>query len=245
MIRKIFFLGLIAIMFSSCGGSKQSSKMRQIEKHSKKNPMDENGLPLPPRGSKARQAMDQQQKKKEADKKEADKTYREALKQHRELQTPEVRNRMDQRAKETDKKYSNKKEFFLVRWFRPKDEVEKIEKRREKEVQKRMAATRKQAKENNKQIGVSSAKPAKSRKVKRPDPRDVQVGGGGAYKEASATKYVNPKDIQQGGGGSYNKGNSKNLPKPSDYQQGGGGGGVAKEGILKKLFSKKKKSKKK
>jgi hypothetical protein len=213
-------------MISACGGSKQTSSMRQIEKSSKKNPVyvDKDGNHIPVSDDKkVRQAIEQQQKKQEAEKQESQKTYREAVNQHREMQTPEVRNRMDQQAKQTDKKYSNKKEFFLVRWFRPKDDVEKIEKRRAKEMEKRMAATRKQAKRNNQQIGVSSDQTAKSRKVKKPDPKDVQQGGGGVYKEASATKYVNPKNIQQGGGGSYTEGNSKKKVKPSDVQQGGGG----------------------
>ena len=209
-------LGMVAVMTPSCGGSKKSSSMRQIEKHSRKYPVDENGNPVSTRSSdskKVRQAKAKQQKMEEATKKEADKAYKDGITRHREVQTQETRDRMDQHLKESNKRYSNKKEFFVVRWFRPSNDVEKIEKRREKEVQKRMAATRKAAEKDNETRGVSSFK-TKERKSGSPSaPKDMPHGGGGTYKESSATKYANPSDIQQGGGGSYQEAKSKKQVK--------------------------------
>ena len=228
MIRKILFvvlLGMVAVMTPSCGGSKKTSGMRQIEKHSRKYPVDENGVPAPTSGSdskKVRQAIANQKKQEEAAKKEADKAYKDGITRHRAFQTQETRERMDQHLKESNKRYSNQKEFFLVRWFRPSNDVDKIEKRRAKEVQKRMAATRKTAEKNNEARSTSSFK-TKERKSSRPDPADIQHGGGGTYKESGATRYASPSDMQMGGGGTYISGKSNSKAKPSDIQQGGGG----------------------
>ena len=224
--RYALLLGMAAVMVSSCGGSKQSSKMRQMEKHSKKNPVDENGFPVDTRVSgskKARQAVAKQQKQEAAAAREAEKAYRDGLTRHRALQTQETRTRMDQNLKNSNKKYSNQKEFFLVRWFRPKDENEKIEKRQAKEDQKRMAATRRQADKNNKELHIMSATKNKIQKKPLPDPNDMPQGGGGVYKGGSAAKSSNPSDVQHGGGGSYTGGKSADKVKKSDYQQGGGG----------------------
>lgn len=248
MIRQVLFyaalLGITVLMVSSCGGSKQSANMRQIEKHSKRNPIGDDDLPVVRSGKngknskKVRKALAQQQKQKEATEKEAQKAYLDAITRHRELQTPEVRARMDQRLKESNKRYNGENEFFMVRWFRPKDSVEKIEKRRAREEKKRMADSRKIAKKNNEQLGITRAKASKTPKIKKPEPNDMQVGGGGAYPKGKAKKYVNPNDIQQGGGGSYSQNNSKNRINPSDVQVGGGG-------TYKETKSKKKSTKKK
>jgi hypothetical protein len=200
--------------------------MRQIEKHAKKNPVDENGLPVAKGGSgskKVKKALAQQQKQKETEKKEAEKAYKDAITRHRAFQTQETRNRMDQHLKESNKRHSNQKEFFVVRWFRPKDDIEKIEKRQAKEVQKRMAATRKQADKNNEEFRVSRNTKTKGPKRSLPSPNDIQHGGGGTYKEGSATRYVSPSSIQHGGGGSYAEGRSGNRRNASDFQHGGGG----------------------
>jgi len=157
----IILLGTALVMSPSCGGSKQSASMRKIEKQSKKIPMYEasDGTKIPlPQNKKARQAVVQQMKKKEANEKATQKSQRDAIKQHRELQSPEVRARMDQNLKETNKRQSNKKEFFVKRWFRPKDDVAKIEKQRAKETEKRKAATLKKAEKTNEQLGLSSDK---------------------------------------------------------------------------------------
>jgi hypothetical protein len=226
-LRKIcgytVLLGMVAMMAPSCSGSKKSSSIRQLEKHSRKNPVDAYGNPVPSRNSgskKVRQAMAQQQKQQEAAKKEADKAYKDGITRHRSLQTQETRDRMDQHLKETNQRHSKKKDFFLVRLFRPSDDIEKIEKRREKEVQKRMAANRKTAEKNNEVRRISSVK-TKERKSVRPNPKDYQHGGGGTYKEGSATRYASPANMQMGGGGTYNSGSSK--IKASDFQHGGGG----------------------
>ena len=221
----VICLGMSAMMLSSCGGSKNSSSMRQIEKHSKKNPVGDDGFPVAARSSeskKVRQAMEKQRKQQETAAKEAEKAQKDAITRHRALQTQETRDRMDQHLKESDKRYSNKKEFFLVRWFRPREDAEKIEKRRAKEVQKRMAATLKKAEKNNAERRISSVK-TEERKFSRPDPKNEQHGGGGTYKEGSATGRVHPSDIQHGGGGSYAAGQSKKRLSASDFQQGGGG----------------------
>jgi len=130
---------------------------------------------------------------------------------------------MDQNLKESKKRNSTQKEFFVVRWFQPKDDIEKIEKQRAKEVQKRMAANRKQAEKNNKEMGLSRT--VKTKEVKRPLPNrnDMPHGGGGVYKPGSATSSVSPNNIQHGGGGSYSASSSKSSIKASDFQQGGGG----------------------
>jgi len=197
--------------------------MRQIQKHAKKNPVGEDGLPLPTRG-KAKKAINQQQKKKAANDKETEKSYMDAITRHRTNQTQETRERMERNLKESNKKYRTTKEFFIVRWLRPKDNVEKIEKQRAKEQQKHMAATRKKAEKNNKGLGVTKVnKTAKKRKVKLPGPKDVQHGGGGVYKEGGAKTYARPSDMPQGGGGSYAEGKTTSRVRPSDVQHGGGG----------------------
>ena len=224
-------------MTPSCGGSKNSSSIRKMEKHSRKNPVDENGLPVVTRRSdskKVRQAKAKQQKKEEEAKKEAEKAYRDGITRHRSLQTPETLDRMDQHLKESEKRSGNKKEFFVVRWFRPGDDVKKIEDRRDKEVKKRMVANRKTAEKNNEARSVSSFK-GKERESSKPVPGDIQQGGGGSYREGSATRY-SPSDIQMGGGGTYVSGKSNSRVKTSDIQQGGGGS--YQEGKSKKQVKK-------
>ena len=199
--------------------------MKQIEKHSKKNPVGDDGLPVAARGSeskKVRQAKEKQQKQQETTAKEAEKARKDAITRHRAYQTQETRDRMDQHLKESDKRYSTKKEFFLVRWFRPKDDTEKIEKRQAKETQKRMVATRKQAEKNNAERRISSIK-TKERKFAKPDPRNEQHGGGGSYTSGKSKGMVKSSDFQQGGGGSYREGTSGKQQKASDFQHGGGG----------------------
>ena len=241
MMRKIFYiilLGFSALMLSSCGGSKKPSGMRQFEKHSRKYPVDENGVHVPTRNSdskKVRQAMARQQKREAEEKKEAEKVYRDGITRHRSLQSPETLERMDQHSKETEIKYGIRKEFFLVRWFRPKDDVKKIEDRRDKEVKKRMAANRKTAGKNN-EARMASSFQGNERQSTRPQPGDIQHGGGGTYQGGSATRYVNPSDIQMGGGGTYVSGKSNSRVKPSDIQQGGGGS--YQEGKTKKQVKK-------
>jgi len=217
-MRKLLYivlLGLAALMISSCGGSKKSSGMRQIEKHSRKYPIDENGNPVVTRSSdskKVRQAIDKQQKREAERKKEEEKAYRDGITRHRSLQTPETLDRMDQHYKETEIRSGIKKEFFLVRWFRPRDDVKKIEDRHDKEVKKRMAASRKTAEKNNEARSASSFK-GNERVSGRPQPGDMPQGGGGNYREGSATRY-NPSDVQMGGGGgSYQEGKSKKQAK--------------------------------
>ena len=225
MVRKILhaiLLGMVVVMLSSCGGSKQSASMKQIQKHAKKNPVGDDGLPIPTRG-KAKKAVEQQQKTQAATAKEIEKSYMDAITRHRSNQTQETRERMERNLKESNKRHRTQKEFFMVRWFRLKDDVEKIEKQRAKEVQKRMAATRKKAEKYNKELGITGVKPTKERKVKRPDPKDTQHGGGGVYKEGGSRKYANPSDMPQGGGGSYAEGKSTSRVRPSDIQHGGGG----------------------
>jgi hypothetical protein len=206
----------IAIVAPSCGGSRKSASMRKIERHERKYGGDSW------KSKEVRKAEAKQKKQEEDARKEAEKIRRDGITRHREFQTQETRDRMDQHLAETNERHSTKKEFFLVRWFRPKTDIEKIEKRRAKEVKKRMAATRKKAEKNNAVHRISGFK-TKERKSSKPKPDDMQHGGGGSYKEGSATRHNNPASVQQGGGGVYAEGKSKNRAKPSDYQQGGGG----------------------
>jgi len=228
MMRRILYvvlLGLAVVMVSSCGGSKQYSSMKKIEKHSKKYPVGEDGLPVPARNSgskKVKQTLAKQQKQKEIEAKEAEKAHKDAITRHRSFQTQETRDRMDKHLKESEKKYSNKKEFFVVRWFR-QDNIEKMEKRHAKDVQKRMAATRKKSEKTNKELGLSRVETVKDRKARKTDPRDVPQGGGGSYREGSAKNFARPSDMQQGGGGSYTGEKSSSRARVSDIQQGGGG----------------------
>ena len=224
MVRTILhtiLLGVVVVALFSCSGSKQSASMRQIEKHARKYPVDELGKPIPQ--GKAKKAMEQDKKKKAAAVKEAEKSHQDAITRHRANQTQEVRERMDRNLKESQRKYGNQKEFFIVRWFQPKDNVAKIEKQRDKEMQRRMAATRKKAEKTNKDIGITRTETDKKRKAKLPDPKDMPQGGGGVYKEGNAKTYVRPSNIQQGGGGSYTEGKSSSKVQPSDIQHGGGG----------------------
>jgi hypothetical protein len=241
MMRRLLFFAIwsvmVALMLSSCAGSKKSSSIRQIEKHSKKNPVDERGNPAAVRGSESkqvRQAMEKQQKRQAEEAKEAEKAYKDGITRHRAFQTKETRDRMDRNLTETNKRHRTDKEFFLVRWFKPKDTIEKTEKQRAKEQQKRMAATRKKAEKSNAEHGISNIKIKASKSKKAPDPKDVVHGGGGTYKKSSATSRVNPSDIQHGGGGSYAAGKSKGGAKPSDVQHGGGGS--YKDGKKKKWY---------
>jgi hypothetical protein len=252
MGRILFYavwLGMATVMFSSCGGSKKSSSIRKIEKHAKRNPVDDRGNPVAARGSESkqvRQAMEKQQKQKEATAKEDQKAYKDAITRHRTIQTQETRDRMDRNLKETEKRHRTDKEFFLVRWFKPKDSIEKIEKRRAREVQKRMAANLKKAEKTNTEYRVSSFKPAKRESKKPPDPKDVVHGGGGNYNAGSKGR-VNPSDIQHGGGGSYKESRATAGVNPSNVQHGGGGSYVAskpKSTFFQKLFPRKNKSKK-
>jgi len=196
--------------------------MRKIEKLSKKNPVGTDGLPLPTRG-KAKQAMIQQQKRQASTAKEIEKSYMNAITRHRSNQTQETRDRMEKNLKESNKRLNTKNEIFIVGWFQPKDDIERIEKQRAKEVQKRMAVTRKKAEKHNKELGITSSGTVKERKVKRSDPRDMPQGGGGVYKEGGAKKYARSSDMPQGGGGSYVEGKSTSKVRASDFQYGGGG----------------------
>ena len=220
------WLGMAAVMLPSCGGSKKSSSMRQLEKHAKRNPVGDDGLPVPPRGSQSkqvRQAIEKQKKQQAITTKEADKAYKDAITRHRSVQTQETRDRMDRNLKETEKRHKRDKEFFVARWFRPKDNIEKIEKRRAKETQKRMAANRKKAEKNTKDHRVSSFKQTERKARKPPDPKDVVHGGGGTYQRGNASTRVNPADIQHGGGGTYQRGSASTRANPADAQHGGGG----------------------
>ncbi|MDR1171351.1 MAG: hypothetical protein LBL24_02740 [Bacteroidales bacterium] len=189
--------------------------MRQIEKHEKKYGGDSW------KSREVKKAEAKQKKQEEEAQKEAEKIHKDGITRHRAFQTQETRDRMDQHLKESDERHSTKKVFFLVRWFRPVDNIEKIEKRRAKEVKKRMAATLKKAEKNNAEHRITNVK-TKERTFSKPDPKNEQHGGGGAYREGSATKYNSPSDMQQGGGGSYAEGKSKSRVKASDSQQGGG-----------------------
>ena len=225
MMRKTLYislLGILSMLISSCSSSQQSASMRQIEKHAKKNPVGIDGRPVPTSG-KAKKATEQQKKQQEAMAKEAEKAYKDGLTRHRSIQTQETRDRMDRNVKESEKKYSNKKAFFVVRWFQPTNDIEKIEKQRAKEVQKRMAASLKKAEKTNKELGIVKVKTGREQKsIKPADPRDMPQGGGGVYKESTA-KGVNPTNMSQGGGGSYTEGKSKKKQKNHDSQPGGGG----------------------
>jgi hypothetical protein len=59
-------------------------------------------------------------KEQKAKAKAARKAEKAALKEHMKHQTPEVRKRMKQDAKEAKRNNEHKKEFFLKRWFRKK-----------------------------------------------------------------------------------------------------------------------------
>ena len=154
-----------------------------------------------------------QQKQKQAEIKEAEKAHADGITRHRSLQTQETLDRMDRNLKETEKKYGNQKEFFVVRWFRPANSIEKIEKQQAKETQKRMAASQKKSEQTNKEYGLERGKIDKDRKTTQaPDPKNVQQGGGGVYREG-ASKGVKPAKTQQGGGGTYSESKSKKQKK--------------------------------
>jgi hypothetical protein len=229
------------IIGTSCGSSKKtygyskkSSGMKKIDRASPLIYDKEGGYRVDHRGPEQKKA-DAVREKKEADKqKEADKTYKEALKRHRSIQSEEVQQRMDYHLSISDKEYSKKKEFFLKRWFKPSTDKEKIEKRRAKEVEKRMAATRKKAEQNNTERMSSSVEGHKRKSKGRADPADYQHGGGGVYKEGKGGG-VNADDYQQsGGGGRYKEGKASGV-KPESQQIGGGG--RYKEGKAKSVKS--------
>ena len=244
MTRKILYVlvfGLATVMISSCGSSNKSASMRKIERHAKKNPVDRNGNPVASGRSgsrKVRKAIEAQEKRQAAIFKEAEKNQRDAITRHRSVQTQETRDRMDNNLKASNKRHRAEKDFFVARWFQPSNDIDKIEKRRAKETQKRMAATLKQAEKNNKDFGVSTAATNNQKKsTNLPSPKDMPHGGGGAYKEGNNSRNVSASDYQHGGGGIFQKGKSKNQQKASDFQHGGGGN-MSEKGF--RLFAKRK-----
>ena len=147
IFRKFLFYALLLVMalplVSSCAGSKNERIIRKIERQSKRNPAptDLDAIGNNRRESKkVRTAIKKQQKRDKEALKAAEKAQREAIQRHRNIQTPETREQMDRHLSETNQRY--KKESFWSRMFRPKTEQEKIDRRREKEARKRLAAQR-------------------------------------------------------------------------------------------------------
>ncbi|MDR2847855.1 MAG: hypothetical protein LBV39_01995 [Bacteroidales bacterium] len=218
---------LMALMGVSCGSSKkahggaykQSAGMRKINRDSPLILDKDEGYKVDSRGGQQKKADADRAKKDAAKKKEADKTYKEALKRHREIQTKDVQERMEHHLAVTNKENSKEKEFFLKRWFRPSTDVDKVEKRRAKEVEKRMAATRKRADQNNDERTTSSFKGHKRKSAGKANPEDSQLKS--AYKEGQ-TGLSSSEYQENGGGGSYKSGASK--VKTSDSAPAGGGG---------------------
>src|SRR5262245_55022211 len=73
--------------------------------------------PMPRSGSKKEKAA---LKKKEKQQVQLEKAIAKAKKQHYKNQTKDVRKRMKKSQKEANRRNSNKKEFFLKRWFTKK-----------------------------------------------------------------------------------------------------------------------------
>ncbi|MDR3093878.1 MAG: hypothetical protein LBU62_04460 [Bacteroidales bacterium] len=223
----LLLVAVMAIMGASCSSSKkthgsnskQSASMRKINRDSPLIWDKEEGYKVDSRGPEQKKADAAREKKDAAKKKESDKTYKEAVKKHREIQSKDVQERMDYHLAVTNKENSKEKECFIKRWFRPSTDVEKVEKRRAKEVEKRMAATRKKADQNNEERTTSSFKGKKRQSKGKADPADYQMRSN--YKEGQ--NGLNPADYQEnGGGGKYKSGASK--VKSSDSAPAGGGG---------------------
>ncbi|MDR1866587.1 MAG: hypothetical protein LBR08_13590 [Bacteroidales bacterium] len=196
---------VVTTVVPSCGGTKKSASMRKIERSTPMYLNSEGEYTPDIRSSKQKSADADRLKKEAAKKKEADKTYREALERHRSIQSEEMQQRMKSHLAASNKQYSRKKEFFLLRWIHSlqrKDAVAKIEKRRAKEVKKRMAASRKKAEENYRERSFTLFKGKERKSGKKVKPSTIQHGGGGTYREGKASS-VNPSDIQHGGGGTY------------------------------------------
>jgi len=70
---------------------------------------------------------------------DAQRASNEAIQRHRDMQTPETRERMDRNLRETNRRYN---EPFFSRLFRRKTEQEKIDRQREREAQRRLDARR-------------------------------------------------------------------------------------------------------
>ncbi len=222
----VLLIGAVAVTVPSCTGSKKSSSMRKIERESKKDY----------RGKEEKKAEKEQEKKRQEAIKASEKARQDGITRHREFQTDDIRDRMDEHSKASDEKYKKKKEFFLVRWFKPKDDIEKIEKRRAKEVEQRMAATRKKADKNNEERGATHIKTGE-RKASKPDPSDIQHGGGGSYQEGKSKTKVRSSDFQHGGGGDMSGGKTKKIKPGSE------GGNIKNTSPRKNPFSKKEKPK--
>ena len=168
--RKILFyvllLGMTAMTVSSCGGSKSAS-MRQIERHSKKYPDPSNmeGVAATTKSRKIKQAIKKQEKIKKDEAKAAKKREKRGAKSHRDAQTKETLQRMDRHKKEANKRYT--REFFLVRWMRPKTDAEKIEKRQNREAKQRMDASRRKSEKTNRSMGRLDTDKSRERKAKK------------------------------------------------------------------------------
>lgn len=69
---------------------------------------------------KVRRALKKQEKLAIKRDKEAAKEYRNAIKQHMKNQAKDTRKRMRKNTGKANRINDNKKEFFLIRWFKPK-----------------------------------------------------------------------------------------------------------------------------
>ena len=106
--------------------------MKKIERHSKRNQFSNIDGVFEPRSSdkKVRKAIAKQEQQKKDAAKAAEKVQKDGIKSHRAAQTKETLKRMDQNQKATNQRY--KKEFFLIRWLRPKTDIEKIQAKEDK-----------------------------------------------------------------------------------------------------------------
>ena len=227
--------GMFVGMFSSCGGSQKSASIKQIERQSRKNPPPHELESYVEKSTskKAKKALKHQAKLEKEREKQDKKDHEEGYKRHREIQEQETRDRMEQNLKKSDKSYSNKKECFLVRWFRPKTETEKILAEQAKKDQKSMEASRKKSEKTNKELGLTYTQKDEERKVKKADPKDMGQEG---YKEKGNNRNVKKTKSKDRMPEGYKDGKSKTVKKskPKDRMPEGYKDGKNKKGKAKK-----------
>ena len=141
--RRFLYYALLLVMavslVSSCGGSKQSANIRRIERDSRRNPPPTDMEANAANSRTVRRVLRNEERRDRDAERDAQRASNEAIQRHRDMQTPETRERMDRNLRETNRRYN---EPFFSRLFRRKTEQEKIDRQREREAQRRLDARR-------------------------------------------------------------------------------------------------------
>ena len=105
MSLSALLVSFAVLLFSSCGGSKKTSKIRKIERHSRRNP-DPTGATLHrEQGRKVRAALRKEEKRKEELHKQRQKEVKRGInRRHLRNQDKETRRRMNRSSREAERR---------------------------------------------------------------------------------------------------------------------------------------------